>query len=117
MASQDQKGEMSKLPIYPWSLRFKPHPKVKKIMKVANLGGYADFRLPLALIPPGTPLFYVYARDRPLMLGGIEKKIATIMIASEITPSKWGDECMYFRHEKYDADLRMRPEWKIFVPK
>ena len=108
---------MSKLPIYPWSLRFKPHPKVKKIMMAANLGGYADFRLPLALIPPGTPLFYVYARDRPLMLGGIEKKIATIMIASEITPSKWGDECMFFRHEKYDADLRMRPEWKPFVPK
>ena len=117
MASEAQNGSQEELPLYPFELRFEPTPGVKQIFALANLAGYTDFRLPFALVPPGPPIFQVYARDRPEILGGLEVPIASIVITSEIVPSKWGDEGMFFRHERYDADLRMRPDWKPFVKK
>ncbi len=43
--------------------------------------------------------------------------IAQIKTSSELTSSYWGDEHMYFRHERMENDLLMYPEWKEFTPK
>ena len=112
MASETQEGKLIDFPIYPWSLTFKPFKKLKRL----PLGLSPDYKLTLMALPPGTPLYEVYARDRPAKLGGLDVKIAEINLTSNLTTSKWGDEHLYFRHERYDTDLRMRPEWKPFVP-
>ena len=31
--------------------------------------------------------------------------------------SYWGDEHMFFRHQKMDDDLKLRPEWEPYTPK
>lgn len=30
--------------------------------------------------------------------------------------SYWGDEHMYFRHQRMDDDLKIRPEWEPYTP-
>jgi len=55
--------------------------------------------------------------DKPTELGGTETKIAEIITRSELTTSNWGDEHMYFRHERMDDDLKLRPEWEPYTPK
>ena len=59
----------------------------------------------------------MYATDKPTELGGTESKIAQIVTKSEMTTSNFGDEHLYFRHERMDDDLALRPEWTPYVPK
>jgi len=30
--------------------------------------------------------------------------------------SYWGDEHMFFRHQRMDDDLKLRPEWVPYTP-
>lgn len=39
------------------------------------------------------------------------------MTKSEVIPSKFGDERLFFRHEKKKADFDFKPEWKRRFPK
>lgn len=43
--------------------------------------------------------------------------IGSIVLASPLTTSNWGDEHMYFRHERMDDDLKLKPEWEQYAPK
>jgi hypothetical protein len=55
--------------------------------------------------------------DEPAELGGTERMIAKLVAASEFTTSNWGDEHMYFRHQRMDDDLKIRPDWEPYTPK
>lgn len=44
-------------------------------------------------------------------------KIAEITTTSEMTTSYWGDEKMYFRHQRMEDDLAIHPEWEQYTPK
>jgi len=55
--------------------------------------------------------------DKPFELKGTEIKIAEIATKSEITTSSWGDEHLYFRHQRMEDDLVFRPEWEPYTPK
>ena len=35
---------------------------------------------------------------------------------STMVTSNWGDEHMFFRHQRMEADLNLRPEWEQYVP-
>ena len=50
--------------------------------------------------------------NAPEELGGTETKIAEVVTASELTTSNWGDEKMFFRHERMENDLAFHPEWE-----
>jgi len=39
------------------------------------------------------------------------------MLASPLTTSNWGDEHMFFRHQRMDDDLKIKPEWTQYTPK
>jgi len=79
--------------------------------------GYSDFLTDLESIPSGSVLYDIFAMDKPEELGGSEKKIGQLKTVSELTSSKWGDEHLYFRHERMDDDLALRPEWEPYTPK
>ena len=54
--------------------------------------------------------------DKPSELGGTEQMIAMMYTASEMNPSLFGDNHLYFRHQLIDDDLQFRPEWEPYVP-
>ena len=39
-----------------------------------------------------------------------------MVTASAMNPSTFGDDHLYFRHERMDNDLALRPEWEPFTP-
>mmetsp|Transcript_5 Transcript_5/g.11 ORF Transcript_5/g.11 Transcript_5/m.11 type:complete len:115 (-) Transcript_5:88-432(-) len=80
-------------------------------------GANTDFMKDLAQISSGSVLYDVFALDMPVELGGTELKIAQLTSASEFTSSNWGDEHMFFRHQRMDDDLAIHPEWEPYTPK
>jgi len=110
MATTDQEG-VSVSPVFPWSLRFEPTGEFE----------YPDdydvpFETYLAEIPTGSTLFNVYAMDAPVELGGTESLIASMVTGSSMVTSLWGDEHMFFRHERMENDLLIKEEWRPFTP-
>lgn len=71
----------------------------------------------LGTIPAGAVIYDIYAMDKPAELGGVESQIGQLKAATQFTPSNWGDEHMYFRHERLDDDLAIHPEWEPYVLK
>ena len=67
-------------------------------------------------VAAGSTLYEVYAWDAPEELGGTEAFIANIVTDSEVTTSRWGDEHLEFRHQRYEDDLAYRPEWTPYIP-
>ena len=63
------------------------------------------------------PVWTIYGLDAPAELGGVEHKIGTLVTASESVSSKFGDESMYFRHQRAEDDIKMKPEWTDYYPK
>lgn len=62
----------------------------------------------LKTIETGSILYKVFAMEAP---GVEEQHIANIVTESQLVTSKWGDEKMFFRHQRFDDDLRYHPEW------
>ena len=62
-------------------------------------------------------MFKVNALDKPLEVGGTYMEIGELVIASELTGSKWGDDCLFFRHQLWDDDLKLHPEWEHYRTK
>ena len=70
----------------------------------------------LASIPAGSKIYDIYAWDAPEELGGTETLIGAFVTASEFTTSMWGDDHLYFRHQRIDDDLAINPEWEPYAP-
>jgi len=34
-----------------------------------------------------------------------------------MTKSKWGDEQLFFRHQKMNDDIKLKPEWEKYTAK
>lgn len=51
------------------------------------------------------------------MSGAKEHHIGNIILKTNLMPSKYGDESLFFRHGYYDEDIRENPHWEPFVPK
>ena len=114
MARFDQDGnEQSKLQ-FPWKLRFEPTGEYNFPSTVAE--GFTKFEDHLKTIKSGSVLYKVFAMDAPEEMGGTEKWIGQIKLTSELTTSYWGDEHLYFRHERMDNDLKYKPEWEFYTP-
>lgn len=102
-------------PVFPWSLRFKPTGNIN--FPASKMKGSKDFRKELATIPAGSVLYDVYAMNQPAELGGKETLIGSIVLKTVLTTSNWGDEHMYFRHQRMDDDFVYKPEWEPYAPK
>jgi len=62
----------------------------------------------LADIKEGTTLFNVFTKESPMA----EKvKIGSLTTASECVKSTFGDEKLFFRHQRMEEDFARRPEW------
>ena len=62
----------------------------------------------LQTIQPGTTLYKVFAEEYP---GADRQEIAKLVLGSPLVTSLWGDEHLYFRHERLEDVLHEFPEW------
>jgi len=98
-------------PSFPYRLRFHP---------TGNISFPDTYARPttedLVTIPAGSVLYQVFALDAPEKLGGEEKRIADLVLTSEVVTSKWGDQHLFIRHQDMAEDLQLRPEWNKYTP-
>ena len=108
MATWDQKGNQE-FPVFPFKLRFEP--------QLSFSDEYTDGILyQLKKIPEGTTIWKVYGWDAPEDYGGEEHFIGDLVTASKGKKSKYGDEMLFFRHQRAEDDIQFKPEWKDFYP-
>jgi len=116
-AKYDEAGketEKEKEGNFPFELRFEPHEDVHKKYDWATLPVSEDFLssiFQLEGMPANTNLYKVFAWDAPKELGGIETYIGDLVMDGKFTSSKFGDQDLFFRHQRSDEDLKIHPEW------
>jgi len=106
-----ENGAETQNPSFPYRLRFHP---------TGDISFPDTYVRPntedLVTIPSGSVLYQVFALDAPEKLGGGEKRIADLVLTSEVVTSKWGDQHLFIRHQDMAEDLRLRPEWNKYTP-
>ena len=61
-------------------------------------------------IPAGTELYSFVAHSNPADKEGTE--LAKLVVTDGGYPSKYGDERLFFRHQRIEEDIALKPEWK-----
>ena len=101
LATFKETGAKVSSPKFPYSLRFSPKPTLKGVFPKINGGkkfaGYNEYMTTLKSIPANTSLFDVYAIDTP---NGKQTLIGTLDLEGKVIHSKFGDEKLFFRHQK-----------------
>ena len=110
IASYTEAGGQEYPVVFPFKLRF------KSVYELPRETIGIDYKEQLKTIPADSTLYEVYALDAPEELGGTEMHIATVVTDSEVTTSRWGDEHLEFRHQRYEDDLAYMPEWTPYIP-
>merc|ERR1711915_469197 len=113
MAQFGADGKEEATPVFPFMLKFKANEKIQNFPDEYH----GPFLNDLTGIAEGTRLFDVYALDKPVEMNGTEKKIGELVLESKLTPSKWGDEHLFFRHQNMIEDLAIHPEWEQYLEK
>ena len=70
----------------------------------------------LESVPADSKLYDIYALDKSDFVDGVESLIGTLQLDGGLTSSKWGDESLFFRHQKMDDDVKFHPEWVPYLP-
>jgi len=101
----------------PFSLRFEPNEDVKNLIPKDKPSDYMAYVDQLVSIPDHSILYNVYAMTAPKELKGEEILIGTLVLEGKLTETSWGDEHLFYRHERADDDIKIKPEWKDYYPK
>ena len=110
VSDYDQYGNRELNPKWPFMMRLLPHDPCQSPDDY-----HVYFEHMPKCIPAGTKLFDVMALDEPKALGGVEKEIGYIETTSKMTTSLYGDTRLFFRHQRFEEDLAVRPHWKEHV--
>lgn len=116
IASFDEKGnqiapcEQGEEPnvVFPYELVMKPNPMLKEKFSDAPATEKA-LEEALLSIPEGTEIYDIYARAEPQDADLI--KLGTFELTSKLMYSKFGDNNLFFRHQRITDDFELRPEW------
>ena len=114
----DQHGNKVDNPVFPFEMRFVPHSDVANLFPHEMHGvGPMAFLDDLTNVPANANLYSVYGLDGPTERGGKEHFIGTLQLRGSLVKSNYGDEHLFFRHQKMDDDLKLQPDWAPYVPK
>lgn len=61
-------------------------------------------------IPHGTEIYSFIAHADPKDVDGTE--LAKLVIVDGCYPSRYGDEKLFFKHQRVEEDMELRPDWK-----
>jgi len=113
MATYDQSGNEAATPVFPFRLVFSPNPTVTAMFPDTGDGNYVEYTQQLK---EGTVLFDVYAEDEPDENNlhyekAMPVKIGQIVLTSSPTSTNYGDNILFFQHQRMDDDFAIHPEW------
>ena len=94
---------------YPYEIILKPGRGLREMGSGMQHRPTADLKITFDRIPVGSVLYDVYARSNPLATPVF---IGTLKTKSNLMDSSYGDQELFFRHQKMAEDLNGRPEWK-----
>uniref|UniRef100_A0A7S4C635 Uncharacterized protein n=1 Tax=Chrysotila carterae TaxID=13221 RepID=A0A7S4C635_CHRCT len=108
-------------PVFPWALVLRPTEAARRFGADTQkaVDERTAFLIEIARIPPGTPLYEIYAIPSPSSaLEGVSKdgserlhKIGRITTTSEFVFSD-ADGTMCFWHQRKEEDYALRPDWE-----
>ena len=61
-------------------------------------------------VPAGTELYSFVAHANPEDTEGME--LAKLVVPDGCFPSKYGDEKLFFQHQRIEEDIELKPEWE-----
>lgn len=88
---------------FPFQLVFKP-----VISSDCDCTNYDSCLMNLANIPVGTKMFDVEALAYP---DAAAQRIGEITLTSALQRSRWGDEVLFFQHQRMEDDFAIHSEW------
>uniref|UniRef100_A0A7S3FXK1 Uncharacterized protein n=1 Tax=Strombidium rassoulzadegani TaxID=1082188 RepID=A0A7S3FXK1_9SPIT len=110
-SSHDELGQSEEALKLPFSLRFEPSSDVHSLFPKDEPSNYSEYMNQLPTVPAGSTLYKVYGMDAPEELGGTEVHIGDLVLDGNLVASKWGDQNLFFRHQRLDDDLKVQPSW------
>lgn len=108
----------------PFDIWFEPTEEMKGLfpdtLQKDAAGNVIPFWDQLTTIAKDSYLFEVWVRDSPDDLesypeGSNVQHIANIKLNSKIITSRFGDERLFFKHERMDDDIAKNPSWAAFI--
>jgi len=107
IARFDQDGNEEE-PIFPFKITLKPTGAVTFREEESPI---LDFMQQFVdNIPAGTEIYSFIAHANPDDIEGTE--LAKMVAVDGCFPSKWGDEKLFFQHQRIEEDIELRPEWE-----
>jgi hypothetical protein len=118
MAKYTEKGEATSpaMTLMPHMLKFSPTDKVKNLFSNAEPANKMQYLNDLKSVPKDSPLYDVFALTAPEDQGGNFLKIGQLVLDGTFTTSKWGDQHLFFRHQRQNDDNKVKPEWSKNLP-
>ena len=111
-AFHKEDGSEESEPRWPFILEFEPY----------DIYGWtdnwqSDFTDQLSSIRPGTVMFKVFAYTCPIhkLSGSRGDLIGRVVVTSPVTLSLWGDQQLFFKHQRIDDDLKYFPWWLDYL--
>ena len=110
LATYDESGVQASTPVAPFQLFAVPNP----ILAAKQLQPDGKpFTNQFNSVEVGTELYTIYIQAEPFA----EPEIAgSLVLTSPLTTSKYGDSNLFYRHEIFDHDVALRPEWQAQCP-
>jgi len=108
VCKHSQDGTPVDAPNFPYEIQFEPAAVSFDTAKVTPL----ELMGQLSSISAGTRLFDVYTYSSPMAKKqGKREKFGTLTTTSQCVQSLYGDEKLFFRHQRMEEDFALRPEW------
>lgn len=100
LAQADQSGRSIEAPVFPEQIYFKPASNLQFPETPDH-----DFRVDLATLPVGTVIYEVYAplttQSQEIDIRSQSSKIGEITLTSQFISSDYGDQSLFFRHQRF----------------
>ena len=104
----DQDGNEENQINFPYKISLKPTGEVRFRKEPSNnldlLQQFVD------KISAGTELYSFITFENPNDMNGTE--LGKLVVVDGCYPSKYGDEKLFFRHQRIEEDIELKPEWK-----
>ena len=112
LATYDQDGLEVDAPKFPFQLILDPNTVDLNFPTTFTDRNHIVDQAPT--IPVDTLLWRVYAIDSPI--AETTDYIGDIVLRSNFTSSRFGDDVLFFRHQLFDDDLALRPDFRNLGP-
>jgi len=106
VASVDENGIKEEKPIFPFKIILHPLPNIRDLFPDENIN--QKLHVQLQTLTPMT-LYDIYAEEYPFAK---PVKIGYYEITTSPITSSFGDNHLFYQHQRFDDDIVLRPEWE-----